>query len=197
MGNELVPYKDNCLNFDSEPNPKAEVTRSPFTESRCGRTRKQRRARPNVWKILISEVSYLKVLKLRRTSMTAMKTKKLWCGHSLNLNKHFLRLLIKAPTWAMEHFPEDWNLDNFDSWQFFVLCYLRHCKGKSDDPYPGNLFYLEERILRKWGKGRWVKYKKITSFSSLHFSKSGTVKFSPMRQVRSTWQNVCISRGKI
>ena len=97
----------------------------------------------------------------------------------------------------MEHFPSNWVLDNFDSCQLFAFCHLRHCKGKRDDPYPGNLFYLEERILRKWGKGRWVKYKKITSFSSLHFSKSGTVKFSPMRQVRSTWQNVYISGGKI
>ena len=37
------------------PNPKEDVTRSPFTESRLGRTKKQSNARPNVWKILVED----------------------------------------------------------------------------------------------------------------------------------------------
>ena len=185
---------DNCVNFDSEPNPKAEVTRSPFTESRCGRTRKQRRARPNVWKILISEDSYLKVLKLRRTSMTAMKTKKLWCGHSLNLNRHFLRLLIKAPTWAKKNIFQRIELETILIRGSFLL--LEALQRQKRWPISRQPFLSGSENIEKV-RIRWVKYKKITSFSSLHFSKSGTVKFSPMRQVRSTWQNVCISGGKI
>ena len=40
---------------DVAPNPKEDVTRSPFTESRLGRTKKQSNARPNVWEILVED----------------------------------------------------------------------------------------------------------------------------------------------
>ena len=52
-------YSRNILYIEARggvaPNPKEDVTRSPFTESRLGRTKKQSNARPNVWKILVED----------------------------------------------------------------------------------------------------------------------------------------------
>ena len=58
------------------PNPKDEVTRSPFTESRLGRTKKQSNARPKVWQILVEEkLRHVCMRITQTTSMTATKVK--------------------------------------------------------------------------------------------------------------------------
>ena len=106
MGNELVPYADNCLNFDTEPNPKAEVTRSPFTESRCGRTRKQRRARPNVWKILISEDFIFSGFKITPHLHESNEDEKALMWPLVELEQAFSQTSQKgAHLKKMEHFP--------------------------------------------------------------------------------------------
>ena len=56
---DVGEYSRNTLYIEARvgvaPNPKEDVTRSPFTESRLGRTKKQSNARPNVWKILVED----------------------------------------------------------------------------------------------------------------------------------------------